>query len=107
MNEVPVDKLGPYPLLQLAAAIVVFIGLSFAIYRGTRDRNGNGAPMIPPEQRWFFDGPLSVAVNLLRDCRNHLERIVEALDDVPEELRKQTEIMRDIKSELERHRDHR
>lgn len=107
MNDVPLDKLGPYPLLQLAAAIVVLMGLTFAIYRGTRDRGGSGAPIIPPEQRWFFDGPLSIAVNLLRDCRNHLERIVERLDDVPEELRKQTELIREIKAEIERRRDRR
>lgn len=100
MQDLPVDKLGPYPLLQLAAAIAVLGALAFALYRGTRDRRPDGAPQVPGEQRWFFDGPLSVAVNLLRDNRNHLGRLVDIGDQIPEELRKQTELLREIKGEV-------
>jgi hypothetical protein len=100
MQDLSLDKLGPYPLLQLAGAIVVLIGLAITVYRAMRDRPSNSAPQIPPEQRWFFDGPLTVAVNLLRDCRNHLGRLVEIEEQIPKELRKQTELLRKIEEGL-------
>lgn len=53
------------------------------------------APQIPSEQRWFFEGPLAVAVNLLRDNRNHLGRLVDIAD-------KQTELLREIKEGIEK-----
>ena len=101
MPDFQLDKFGPFAILQLAAAVMVLGGLALAIYRGSRDRNATGSPQIPQEQRWFFDGPLSVAINLLRDNRNHLGRIVDILDSVPEEQRKQTELLREIKSEID------
>ena len=100
MQDLGVDKLGPYPLLQLAGAIMILAGLALAIYRGTRDQKRD-TPEIPGEQRWFFDGPVAVAVNLLRDNKNHLSRLVEILAPVPEELRKQTDILRDIKDAID------
>jgi hypothetical protein len=100
MHEVPIDNLGPYPLLQLAAAVLVLGLLAVAVYRGTRDR-GSGAPQVPAEQRWFFDGPLATAINLLRDIKNHLSRIVEIATPLPEEMRKQTKLLEEIKEEIE------
>ena len=100
MQDLGVDKPGPYPLLQLAGAIVILAGLALAIYRGTRDQKWN-TPEIPGEQRWFFDGPIATAVNVLRDIRNHLDRLVEISAPIPEELRKQTELLRNIKDAIE------
>jgi hypothetical protein len=95
MQDFQVDKLGPYPLLQLAGAILVLCGLALAIYRASRDRPAPSAvPQIPQEQRWFFDGPLSIAVNLLRDIRNHADRLVEIFSSVPEESRKHSDLLR-------------
>lgn len=99
--ELPLDKLGPYPLLQLAGAIVVLAALALAVYRGTRDRRGPDSPQIPNEQRWFFDGPLATAVTLLRDIRNHLGRLVDITETMPEEQRKQTELLKQIHDKID------
>jgi len=86
MQDVPIDRLGPYPILQFAAAIVVLGGLALAIWRGTRDRKSANSQM-PEGTRWFFDGPLAMAINLMRDSKNHLSRIVEQNEHILEELR--------------------
>ena len=100
MQDVPVDRLGPYPILQLAAAIVVLGGLTLAIWRGTRDRKAQG-PQLPEEARWFFDGPLAMAINILRDIKSHLSRIVEQNEEIKDELRKVTDGQHDIKNAVE------
>lgn len=86
MQDVPIDRLGPYPILQFAAAIVVLGGLALAIWRGTRDRR-SASSQLPEGTRWFFDGPLAMSINLMRDQKNHLDRIVEQNEHILSELR--------------------
>jgi hypothetical protein len=95
------DNLGPFPILQFAAALLVIGGLALAIWRGTRDRKSAGET-LPQEARWFFDGPLAMAINILRDIKNHQDRIVEIQSSIPEENRKQTQLLHDIKEAIER-----
>src|SRR5690348_13790241 len=106
MNDVPLDKLGPYPVLQFAAAFLVIAGLAFAVYRGSRDRRS--ADPALNEQRYFFDGPMGEALKLLRDMRNLLNEIrahVEPLGELGRntnkelgEIKDKTEDIKDIKS---------
>jgi hypothetical protein len=100
MQDLPVDRLGPYPILQLAAAILILGGLAFAIWRASRDRRSI-ATVIPDEQRWFFDGPLATSINILRDIKNHQDRLVNLNEEVIEAVRHQTGVLHDIKNELE------
>lgn len=86
MNDLPIDKLGPYPLLQLTAAIVVLIGIAVAVYRGTKDRSSksSSAPFLPTEQRYYFDGPVGEHLKLMRDARNLLNEIREHVEPLGE-----------------------
>jgi hypothetical protein len=98
--DIPVDRLGPYPILQLAAAILVLGGLAFAVWRASRDRRTGAMMVIPDEQRMFFDGPLATTINLLRDIRNHQERLVNLNEEVIEVVRHQTGVLHEINNEL-------
>jgi hypothetical protein len=99
MQDLPVDRLGPYPILQLAAAILILGGLAFAIWRASRDRRSI-ATVIPDEQRWFFDGPLATSINILRDIKNHQARLVELNEESIEVVRHQTGVLHEINNEL-------
>jgi hypothetical protein len=99
MSDLPVDRLGPYPILQLAAAILILSGLAFAVWRANRDRRGNQLE-IPGEQRYFFDGPLGVTLGMLRDIKNHQSRIVELNEEAIEVVRHQTGVLHEINNEL-------
>lgn len=96
--ELPLDKLGPYPLLQLAAGIAVLMGLAYAIYRGTRDRTP-APPSVPNEQRYFFDGPMGEALKLLRDIRNIMNEIKEHVAPLGELGRNTVKELGDLKDE--------
>lgn len=98
MPDLQLDKLAQYPVLQFIAAVLGLAAFALAIYKGLRDRPATPAPQapqVPQEQRWFFDGPLSVAIAILRDIKNHMSRLVENTASLPEELRKQTDEMRE------------
>lgn len=104
MNEFPIDKLGPYPILQFAAAVVILAGLAFAIYRGTRDRGLQSPPQHQPpsipEQRYYFDGPMGEALKLLRDGRNLLNDIREHVEPLGEIGRNANRELNEIKDEI-------
>ena len=104
MNDLPVDKLGPYPLLQLAGAIVVLAALALAVYRGTRDRTP-ASPSIPNEQRYFFDGPMGEALKLLRDIRNIMNEIKEHVAPLGELGRNTVKELGEIKDEAQAARE--
>jgi hypothetical protein len=105
MNDLPVDKLGPYPLLQLAGAIVVLAALALAVYRGTRDRTAASPTSVPNEQRYFFDGPMGEALKLLRDLRNISNEIKEHVAPLGELGRNTVKELGEIKDEAQAARD--
>lgn len=100
MQDLPLDRLGPFPILQLAAALLVIGGLALAVWRGVKDRKSSN-PIIPDEQRWFFDGPLTHALNVMRDNRGYLERVVELNEEQLGELRDHQNLLRDIHNKLD------
>lgn len=102
--ELPIDKLGQYPLLQLAAAVIILGSLALAVYRGTRDRRTPDA-IANNEQRYFFDGPMGEALKLLRDIRNisnetkeHVEPLGELGRNMNRELAEANRKIDDLKS---------
>lgn len=105
MNELPIDSLGPYPLLQLVGALLVLAGLALAIYRGTRDRQKAEVSPYPGEQRYFFDGPIGEGLKLLRDSRNLLNEIRAHVEPLGEQARNQTRELGEIKDEIARLKD--
>lgn len=104
MNDLPIDKLGPYPLLQLTAACIVLMGLALAVYRGTKDRNAPAA-QVQNEQRYFFDGPLGETLKLLRDARNILNEIKEHVAPLGEQARNTNKELGEIKDQIEALKD--
>lgn len=100
MNDFPIDKLGPYPILQLAAAVVILGGLALAIYRGTKDRQ-SASPRIPNEQLYFFDGPMGEALKLLRDQRNIMNEIKTHVEPLGELGRNTNRELGEIKDEVQ------
>jgi len=99
MQDLPLDRLGPFPLIQLAAAILVIGGLALAIYRGTRDRRKS--LQEPLEQHLFFDGPLNAALQSLRDLYGCQKRLIENTNPMAEEQRKQTKLLQEIKDGID------
>lgn len=77
MQDLPIDRLGPYPILQFAAALLVMGGLAIAVWRGIQDRKKNGNDPFSSDQRYFFDGPLGAAMVLLKEQKDLLQRIEE------------------------------
>ena len=100
MNELPFDKLGPYPVLQLAAAVIVLIALAIAVYRGSRDRH-TASPPASFEQRYFFDGPIGEALKLLRDIRNIHNEIKAHVEPLGELTRNTNRELGEIKDEIQ------
>lgn len=106
MNDLPIDKLGPYPILQFFVGVVIAGAVAFAVYRGTRDRGSSAAPLgLPGEQRYFFDGPIGEALKLMRDSRNLLNEIRSHVEPLGELARNTNRELGEIKDELARLKD--
>lgn len=99
MPDLGLDKLGPFPLLQLAAALAVLAGVVFAVYRGTRDRRLSADQEYPPPSgfRWYFDGPLNAALESLHEQYKVLCSIDNEVEKFGEEFRIQTRLLGEIK----------
>ena len=101
MPDLGIDKLGAFPLLQLAAAMVILAGLAAAVYRGARDRRlSMDQESSPGMARWYFDGPLKATLDTLRDQYRVLCNIDGQVDTFGEQLRNQTRLLEEIKDEL-------
>lgn len=72
------DALGPWPIIQCAAACLIVYGVLRAMGKGEKDRkaNGDGTP------RWFAS-----------------EQSLEVLRDIRQELRFQTQLLEQIANE--------
>ena len=101
MPDLGFDRLGPFPLLQLVAAVVILVGLAAAVYRGTRDRrlSVDQEPM-PGRNRWYFDGPLNAALETLRDQYKVLCSIDRHVETFGEIFRNHSRLLEEIKAEL-------
>ena len=101
MQDLGIDKLGPFPLLQLVAAIVVLAGLAAAVYRGTRDRKLSAdQESMPGGVRWYFDGPMNAALETLRDIYRVMCSIDGQVETFGEMFRNHTRLLEEIKAEL-------
>lgn len=101
--DLPSPSFGPFVILQFAGAIVVLGGLALAVYRGTRDRRtAMSQPQpFPQETRWFFDGPLNAALDLLRDVRDSMRRSESHVEPLGEQLRIMNRALDEINRKLD------
>src|ERR1039457_4645190 len=101
MPDLGIDKLGPFPILQIVGAIIILAGLALAVYRGTRDRRLSIDQMpLPSNTRWYFDGPLNAALETLHDQYKVLCSIDNEVEKHGEEFRNQTRLLEEIRTEL-------
>src|ERR1019366_9508021 len=106
MPDLGIDKLGPFPILQIVGAIIILAGLALAVYRGTRDRRLSVDQMpTPSSTRWYFDGPLKASLDSLHDQYKVLCSIDNEVEKHGEEFRNQTRLLEDIKRDLDVIRD--
>ena len=106
MPDLGIDRLGPFPLLQLVAAVVILVGLAAAVYRGTRDRRLSIDQMpVPSSTRWYFDGPLKASLDTLHDQYKVLCSIDSEIERFGEEFRNHTRLLEEIKQKLSEIRD--
>jgi hypothetical protein len=101
MPDLGFDRLGPFPLLQLVAAVVILVGLAAAVYRGTRDRrlSADQEP-IAGRNRWYFDGPLNAALETMHDQYKVLCSIDHSVETFGEQFRTHTRLLEEIKSDI-------
>lgn len=82
------DKLGQFPLIQLAIGFLIVIGGLMALRQGSRDKKKIPPPEVP-EQRWYFDGPVAKALEALSGIFGILKEIRRENDDYAKERRDQ------------------
>lgn len=102
-------NLGPYPILQLAAAIIVLIGVGMAVWRAFRDKEKAKAEDDLTGSRWFFDGPLKRHLEMEEEMLAHTKTLRDIAfriehEKIGEELRKQTTLLERMVGALERRR---
>ena len=101
MQDLGISSLGPFPILQIAAAMAILAGLALAIYRGTRDRKlSTDQENLPISARWYFDGPLNAALETLRDIYRVMASVDNEVKTLGEELRTHSRLLRDIEQKL-------
>jgi|ERR1039458_1896039 hypothetical protein len=101
MLDQGIEKLGPFPILQISGAILVLAALAIAIYKGSRDRriSSDQQPQTPIN-RWYFDGPLNAALETLRDIYRVMSNIDGQVDTFGELFRNQTHEIQELKAEV-------
>jgi hypothetical protein len=110
MQDLGATSLGPYPILQLTAAILVLLGVGMAVWRGFRDKNQpKEDDGDPPHVRWFFDGPLKRHLEVQEEIAQFSKATRDVAfrtenEKIGEELRKQTSLLERIAGALERRR---
>jgi hypothetical protein len=101
MQDLGINQLGPYPILQGAGAVVVLMGLALAVYSGTRDRKLSADQQeVPGRVRWYFDGPLNAALETLRDIYRVMSSIDNQVETFGEQFRTHTRLLEEIKQKL-------
>jgi hypothetical protein len=92
--DIPIDKLGNFPIVQFAVAIMVVTFGGLMMWRAFK------APPAPPpsapEQRWYFEGPIAELFKQFATANKHLERNVERAERLIEVAEKQCEHMEEI-----------
>src|ERR1035437_7716009 len=101
MQDIGLDKLGPFPILQIVGAILVLVMLALAVYKGSRDRKLSADQEIRPgNARWYFDGPLNAALETLRDVYRVQCSVDNEVEKFAEEFRTHTRLLEEIKQRL-------
>lgn len=89
-----IDSLGKWPIVQFGLVALTLMAAAYAMWRGTRDQK----QAAPAETRWFFDGPLNVAITHLRD-------IARISEETKREMTAACQAIRDMNRTLEEFKD--
>ena len=101
MLDPATNQFGPFLIMQYGGVFLVLVGLAVAVYRGTRDRKVSAdQETLPGGVRWYFDGPLNAALQSLRDSYRVLSSIDGHVAPIGEEMRRQTELLRELRAEI-------
>lgn len=105
-------NLGPFPILQLAFAVLVLVGLALAAWKGLRDKGTGQNVDVADEQRVFLDGPLKHHLEQQNDILENSRALVNVADRMEreklgEEMRKHTDLLQRIIGLMERFDRHR
>lgn len=95
-----IKELGQFPILQFFGGLLVLAVGAYAIVRGFNDKR-KADQTNPPEQRWFFDGPLNVALQYLREISKGTDQVARELRTLNETAKENQRILDDIKHNLE------
>ncbi len=103
----PIDKLGNFPIVQFAVAIMV-VAFGAAMMWRAFTKSGNNPPASPapaqqqiPEQRWYFEGPIAEAFKQLALIVQNLQRQIERVDALIKIAEAQHEVAEKTNKNLE------
>lgn len=92
-----VNILGPFPILQLTAGIVILVVCAIVWMRGTRKQE----PDDPLQTILRMDGPIAVAIGLLRQIAESTSHANQLSQQVAEEARNQRKLLEELGRRLE------
>lgn len=101
--DIPIDKLGNYPIVQAAVAFVVVVFGLLMMWKAFKAPSAPPPPAAPPsapEQRWYFEGPIAEVFKQFALVNKHLERIVERADKLIEVGEKNCQHLGEIQQAL-------
>lgn len=96
--DIPIDRLGNFPIVQFAAALVIVGFGAIMMWRAFISKAPAPSAAVP-EQRWYFEGPIAEMFKQLARVNQHLDRAVEHLEKANELADKKIELL----TEIERH----
>jgi len=108
MPDLPAANFGPFVILQFAGAVMMLGMLTLAVIKGVRDRRVS--PEVAPDTRYFLNGPVKSALDLLgeirdllrmRDIRDILKRSEAHLEPLGEQLRNIKGELNEIRRDLD------
>ncbi len=86
----------------LAAFFTALAALIMGAVKGRWWPNGQASnpPTSPPEQRYFFDGPVGEHLRLLREQRHISNEVKEHVEPLGEQLRTMNKTLDEIKNHI-------
>jgi hypothetical protein len=99
-NIDPASFLGPFPFLQLLAAVVVLGVCVFAWVRGSK----KDQPVEEPLQTILrMDGPIAITIGLLKQIAESMERTERHSQRIAEEASNQRRLLEELNRQRREH----
>jgi hypothetical protein len=98
-----IDKLGQFPIVQIAIGFLIVVGGLLALRQGSRDKEKD-QPADVSEQRWYFDGPIKAVLDALeglyRETKEFRREQREAADERREQHKEHMQVVRQMLDRL-------